>query len=130
MVPDPDLDDVPRSARADRNRRLVYFVLAGSLGMVALGWVGRVRILSALGFTNVNPWLDILVTGLILAGGADRTEQILKSVGASGPHADAAPSAPIEIRGRLTIDEQGKKALGVERDATSAVSDRSPTVGV
>lgn len=128
--PDPELDDVPRSARADRNRRLIYFILAGSLGMGALGWVGRVRILAALGFTNVNPWLDILVTGLILTGGADRTEQILRSLGASGPHADMAPAAPIEIRGRLTIDEQGKKALGMEHDATSSVTGSGPTVGV
>jgi hypothetical protein len=68
QFPDPAFNNGPISAEAERNRRLIYFVLAGSLGMIALGWVGQVRILSALGFTNVNRWLDILVTGLSWQG--------------------------------------------------------------
>jgi|RhiMetdeSRZDD1v2_1073273.scaffolds.fasta_scaffold237490_4 hypothetical protein len=109
--PDPAFNNGAISVEAERNRRLIYFVLAGSLGMIALGWFGQVRILSALGFTNVNRWLDILVTGLILAGGAERTEQVLKSVGASGPSTEATSREPIEIRGKLTIEGETKKAI-------------------
>jgi hypothetical protein len=131
--PDPELDDVRSSPRIQRNQKLIYFLFAASLGMIAIGWFGRVRILGALGFTNVNPWLDILVTGLILAGGADRTEQVLKSLGASGSQADAKPSAPIEITGRLIIDEQGKNETGAERGAVPrsfVLGGSDPTVGV
>jgi hypothetical protein len=133
QFPDPAFNNGPISAEAERNRRLIYFVLAGSLGMIALGWVGQVRILSALGFTNVNRWLDILVTGLILAGGAERTEQVLKSLGASGPSTEAASKEPIEIRGKLTIEGEGKTAIvGPEREPLPlSLADRSgPPVGV
>jgi hypothetical protein len=101
--------------------------------MIALGWVGQVRILSALGFTNVNRWLDILVTGLILAGGAERTEQVLKSLGASGPSTETTSKEPIEIRGKLTIEGEGKTAIvGPEREPLPlSLADRSgPPVGV
>ncbi len=116
---DPALDGGPDSAPAERNRKLIYFALAGSLAVIALAWVGGVRILTALGFTNVNPWLDVLITGLILAGGADRTEHILRSVGASGPTAEAKQSAPIEITGRLMVTEESRKGAGRDRDAVT-----------
>jgi hypothetical protein len=119
MFPDPALDGAPDSAPAERNRKLIYFALAGSLAVIALAWVGGVRILTALGFTNVNPWLDVLITGLILAGGADRTEHILRSVGASGPTAEAKQSAPIEITGRLMVTEESRKGAGRDRDAVT-----------
>ena len=131
--PEPALNNGPISADAERNRRLIYFVLAGSLGMIALGWVGQVRILSALGFTNVNRWLDILVTGLILAGGADRTEQVLRSLGASSPSAEATSKEPIEIRGKLTIEGEGKTAIvGAEREPLPfpLAGSSGPQVGV
>ncbi len=115
--PDPALDGGPESAPAERNRRLIYFAFAGSLAVIALAWVGGVRILAALGFVNVNPWLDVLVTGLILAGGAERTEHILRSVGASGAGAETKQSAPIEITGRLMVTDESRKGSGHERDA-------------
>lgn len=113
-LPDPELDDVPRSARAERNRKLIYFSLAALLAMVAIGWFGRVRILAALGFTAVNPLLDIIVTGLILTGGADQAGHLLQSVGGSGSRGQKPPSTPIEITGRVTIDEQSRRNLAVE----------------
>ncbi len=108
--PDPELSEVTPSARAERNRQLVYFVLAGGLAIIAIAWLGQVRIFAALGFTNVNPLLDILVTGLILVGGAERTGQLLTGLGGAAPQAKP-PSTPIEISGRLTIDDRGHKTL-------------------
>ena len=129
--PDPAFNNGTISPEAERNHRLVYFILAGSLGMIALGWIGQVRILSALGFTNVNRWLDILVTGLILAGGAERTEQVLKSIGASGPSTEATSKEPIEIRGKLTIEGEGKAAIvGAEREPLPFEGTSGPPVGV
>jgi len=119
VFPDPELDGGPDSGPAERNRRLIYFALAGSLAMIALAWVGGVRILAALGFVNVNPWLDVLVTGLILAGGADRTEHILRSVGASASGTETRQSAPIEITGRLMVTDESRRGAGRERDAVT-----------
>jgi hypothetical protein len=112
--PDPQLNDVAPSARAERNRKLIYFSLAALLAMVALGWFGRVRILAALGFTAVNPVLDIIVTGLILMGGADQAGQLLQGIGAPGAPGSKAQPTPIEITGRVTIDEQSRRTLAVE----------------
>lgn len=111
--PDPDLDDVVLSRRGEANRRLVYFVFSAALAIVVIGWFGEVRLLAALGFGRVNPMLDVLVTGLVLTAGADRTERILQSLGAGGTEAPAPKPTPIEITGKLTIDEQARRTLGV-----------------
>lgn len=111
--PDPEFDDVARPRRAEANRRLVYFVVSAALAMVAIGWFGDVRLLAALGFASVHPLLDVVVTGLVLTAGAERTDHILRSLGAGSAEPPAPKPTPIEITGRLTIDEQGKRTLGV-----------------
>jgi hypothetical protein len=133
QFPDPTLVGGRTSPKKERNRKLVYFLLAGSLGVIALGWAGGVRILAAIGFTNVHPWLDILVTGLILAGGADRMDHLLRAVGGSGSTPDPVPAAPLEITGRLTIDDQGNRLLEVRPNKepnTPPVGGRDDVVGV
>lgn len=107
-----DPDD-PASTHAGRkNYRLMYFVLAGALGLVALGWYGKVRILTALGFQGVDPILDTVITGLLLVGGAERTGAVLKGLGAGGdlsPATSSAPPQPIEITGTLVLDDSARK---------------------
>src|SRR5436190_13616520 len=108
--PEPEFSKTKPSPRAERNRKLIYFVLSGALGIIALAWFGRIRILAALGFTSVSPWLDVIVTGLILVGGAERTEQILRGVGGGHPSAASETSKPLEITGKLIIDDQSHKS--------------------
>ena len=101
----------PESSESKRSK-LVYFLFAGVMGVLVIGWFGQVRILGALGFTTVNAYLDMLITGFVLVGGADRTEDILRKIGASGPAAAGSTSTgasqPIEITGRLVLDDQGR----------------------
>jgi len=82
------------------------------MGVLVIGWFGQVRILGALGFNTVNAYLDMLITGFVLVGGADRTEDILRRIGASGSAAAGSTSTgasqPIEITGRLVLDDQGR----------------------
>lgn len=111
--PDPDLDDVTVSRRMESNRRLVYFIVSAVLALVVVAWFGDVRLLSALGFTAVNPILDVLVTALVLTAGADRTQGILQSLGAGGAEPPSPKPTPIEITGKLTIDDQSKRTLGI-----------------
>ena len=106
-----DPDD-PASTHAGRKTyRLMYFLLAGVLGLIALGWYGKVRILTALGFQGVDPILDTVITGLLLVGGAERTGALLKGVGAGGlaSAAPSPPAQPIEITGTLVLDDSARK---------------------
>ena len=110
LVPDPNDPATPIPRR--KHHQLAYFCFAACLGVIALGWYGGVRILSALGFFGVDPILDTLISGLILVGGADRTEAILGTLGAGG--AEAAGSrdpAPIQITGTLVLDGRSENEL-------------------
>ena len=122
-VPDPNDPATPTAQR--KHHQLAYFCFAACLGVVALGWYGGVRVFSALGFFGVDPILDTLITGLILVGGADRTEAILGALGAGGAEAAGSrDSAPIQITGTLVIDGRSGNELGkLESKEASAGSD-------
>lgn len=51
--------------------------------------------------------LDFLVTALVLVGGADRIEQLLKrGAGGGSPSSEAKP---LEIKGKITVEDESKK---------------------
>ena len=52
----------------------------------------------------VPPWLDPAVTWVVLMGGADRIAAFVK-LPAGGGGAPKAEEQPIEVRGRLTLDD-------------------------
>ena len=117
--PDPSsLPDESDRRRAEKKYKVVYFILAATLGVVVLAWLGNIRILSAMlhstGSTQpVNPILDTIVTGLLLTGGADRLAQFLKAPGEAGTQ--RAESKPIQITGKLVLDdESGRRVAGAE----------------
>ena len=118
VFPDPALlESGPARSRAEKKQKVLYFLLAGVLAMGVVGAVGNVRILSALGFST--HWLlDIIFTGLLLMGGADRVAELLKMAGAPGGEKPA--SRPIEITGRLTLEDSGRRS--------DPVSDRSEKI--
>lgn len=102
-VPD---EGSPVDAAAVRKQRLAYIIMAGTLAILALGWFGKVRMLAALGFAQVHPVIDALFTGLLLIGGAERTEALLKAVGAGqGAELSKDTATPVEIRGRVVLEE-------------------------
>jgi len=102
--PDPGtISEVTQRIQAERRQKLSYFVLAGILGILVLGWFGKIRIFSVSGFPNIDPVLDTIVTGLILVGGSDRIAAILKMSDLKG-QSKSSPQ-PIEITGRLTLEE-------------------------
>ena len=96
----------------DKRNKLIYFVFAAvfSAGVVvalsgmrtvdATGQAGT-GILYALGFKQ--HWIDVVLTMLILMGGAERISEVLKNIDAS--KAVSEKPAPIEITGKLTLDE-------------------------
>jgi len=98
VVPDPADNE-----RANKVYKLVYFVLAGVLGVVVLAYFGNVRILQAIGLQNANPVVDTIVTGLLLMGGAERLSGFIQTPGGAGT--EKPEPKPIQITGRLTIED-------------------------
>jgi hypothetical protein len=111
--PDPlgEIEGAPRR-RAERRRKMFYFTLAAIFSAGVIVVLSGVRtvdasgaagsgILYALGFKQ--HWIDIALTMLILMGGAERISEVLKGVDAS--KVTAEKPAPIEITGKLTLDE-------------------------
>jgi hypothetical protein len=100
-----------KNVRASRTHRLIYTLFAGYLGVVVIAGILNVRLsaltkLPAAGNPLSNPVLDLLLTGLILTGGADRIAEALKL--ASGHGAEKKQEHPIEITGKLVIEQAGK----------------------
>jgi hypothetical protein len=110
-APDPaSAADAAARASAERKYKLLYFTLAGALGVLVLGFYGQMRILSALGLPT-NPVLDTVLTGIVLMGGADRIAAFLKVPGAA--EAEQPAAQPIQITGTLKLEEgTPKKAFG------------------
>lgn len=114
VFPDPALeqDAVARTA-AEKKRTLLYFTLAA---LVALGVVvgyGNVSILAAVGFSTINPKLDRILTGLVLIGGAERLADILKWGAAGGIQRASAESKPLEITGKLILEDSAGRKVTV-----------------
>ena len=76
-----------------KKRKLVLFFITAVLGMVVIALAG-VRVLAALGLKTPNPIIDLLVTWLILVGGADKLGQLLGGGGSGGGSAAKAPEVP------------------------------------
>ena len=101
--PDPELVTEPAARVKARNKqKLIYFCLAGALGIPVLAGYGQVRLLGALGFPT-HFLIDTIATGLILMGGSDRIAEMLKMPGAPG--VKKAEAQPITIKGSLVLEQ-------------------------
>jgi hypothetical protein len=97
-------------ARAEKLYKLVYVTTGAVLAVVVVAHYGGVRILSALGMAP-DPLLDTVLTGVVLVGGSDRIAALLKLAGAPDGER-AAPPPPIQITGRLTLEDSTTAKVG------------------
>ena len=114
--PEPVLEPEGKArVEAERRLKFVYFFLAGLFSVAVIIALSGVRtidgttnagtgILYALGFQQ--HWIDVVLTMLILMGGAERISEALRNIDAS--KAISEKPAPIEITGKLTLDEGSK----------------------
>ena len=109
-VTDPD-----EKAAAMRNYRLLYAIFGGYLGAVVMAGYMHIRLFAVTAqpgtdFIGQYPILDILLTGLILLGGAD---QLAKALGMLGgpPVAVREEERPLEITGRLVLEQPPGRSL-------------------
>jgi hypothetical protein len=106
---DPDsVSDPGAKAAAAKLYRLIYSVCAGYLGIVIVAGVMGMRFskiagipLEVSGGPVMGNVLDVLITGLLLVGGADRIAEALKLYGG-----DTKPEkTPIEITGKVSLEQ-------------------------
>jgi len=117
VLSDPDgLEEGVNRVRAKKRFTLLHFVVSGFLVILVLFYVGDFRFLDALGLGNradlsrVPLWLDHLLLAVVLVGGAEQMSAFLKMVGAPGGSARGEGAQPVEVSGKLTLEEPtGKK---------------------
>lgn len=103
--PEPATRDGEERFGAERKHKLAYFVFAGALALF-LCLYGNLRIFHASGF-QVPEWLDAIVTGLLLMGGADRMAALLNLGGGGGE--SKSSQQPIQITGKITLEQPANK---------------------
>jgi hypothetical protein len=101
-------DPASRNPGAARVRRLIYALVAGYLGVVVVAGILKVHIfemtqIAAPGIPRPNALLDTLLSGMIMAAGADRISELVKSFGESGGRKG---EKPVEITGTLVLEER------------------------
>lgn len=108
--PDPQMADTP-AARAAKERTLRMWSWAVALVLAALvvTFFESVRILGALGL-DARPGVDPVLTAITLASGADFVRSVLGVKGAAESPAESPK--PLEVTGKLVLEEADKKALG------------------
>jgi hypothetical protein len=122
LVEDPEHPN----ARSARTRRLIYAMVAGYLGVVVIAGILNVHLFemaapvdiapasdataTALAVVHPSRLLDILLTGMILAAGADRISDIVKSFGSGADVARKSEDKPLTITGKLILERPGGQA--------------------
>lgn len=121
MLNPASIPDAAAREVATRDYRVLYTAFAAYLGMIVVaGFMGLRVFASTQRAQSVSPVLDVLLTGLLLAGGADRIADALKMFG--GPEVKKRSEQPIEITGRLLLErpegESADKARGAGQNPT------------
>lgn len=111
LVPDPGQREPGPAGRRDENvYKLIYFVLAGILGVVVLAYFGNVRVLRALGLLDANPLVDAIITGLLLMGGAERLSGLVQP--ATRSSVEKPEPRQIQVTGTLTVEDAAGRISG------------------
>jgi len=110
IVPDPSMVADPRQkSAAQKHATLVYYIFVAVLATV-LVYTFDIRILEALNVKWAVPSSDRIFSVLVLMGGSDQVAALLKV-----PHAGKLPEAtaknqPIEVTGKLTLEDRADRA--------------------
>lgn len=116
LIGDPDLvEDTTQRAHAKRRYTLYHFAVSGILVVFVLLYMGDFRFLDALGLGNradlsrVPVFVDRLLLAVVLVGGAEQMSAFLKMVGAPGGGMREAGAQPVEVSGKLIVEEPSAK---------------------
>lgn len=98
------LEDPTQRAKAEKQQKLIYYILAGFLGLIVMAIYGNIRVFQALGYQGANVVLDAIATGIILMAGSDVISKVMQISGMGG--SSESSSQPIEITGKLILENK------------------------
>jgi hypothetical protein len=116
-VPDPAArQDAGDKLAAQKRQKLIYYSFVAILAL-SIVFAFNLRVLGALHVTENPPnvWLDQLFSVLVLMGGSDQIAALLKSPHAGKAVETTSTAKPIEVTGRLTLDESAARATHAAR---------------
>lgn len=100
-----------------RTASAIYFALAAA-GAGGILWAFQLTgILTILGLKAENHWLDSVLTVLVLACGADRLADTMKTHGMGRPAAAKAPDPTLVVTGTLHFDESSIQLRAKDRQS-------------
>jgi hypothetical protein len=113
LIGEPEDAQRQPDSRAMRTKRLIYALIGGYLGTVVIAGLMNVRLFELVQIAmpeKPNALLDTLLTGLILAAGADRLTEALKLMGEGAGAGGKKGDRPIEISGKLVLERDNAKS--------------------
>jgi hypothetical protein len=116
LIGDPDLiEQAAERAHAKRRHTFYHLAISGVLVLFGVFYMGDFRFLDALGLGNradlsrVPVFVDHLLLAVVLVGGAEQMSAFLKMVGVPGGTTREPGAQPVEVSGKLTLEESSAK---------------------
>jgi hypothetical protein len=114
ILTDPEeIAEAEERYKAKRKYKAIYYLLAGVLGIVVMASMGGIMLLTALlpadssvTATSVFRFLDVVVTGLALMGGAEKLSELLKIGKETGGLFGSTSESPVKVEGKLVLEER------------------------
>lgn len=117
--PDPaGIADKAAAAKARRRGVIAYSALVGSMAAAAAWFFPETRLVSMLIIGDSHIVIDMIVTVTVLMGGSDLVGRVIQFAGmfdedgegGGGRAPRAGRDGPIEVVGRVTLDDHGRPA--------------------
>jgi len=125
--PDPDsIREPARRSRVRTRRLVVYTLVVGSIAGTAIWFFPEIRIIELLSGPRTHAFIDIVVTLVVVMGGSDLVSRIVQVAGigeGGGGSAGGGRHEPIEINGRLTLENGDAVRLGAAPAPPSGAAD-------
>jgi hypothetical protein len=100
-TPEENQKELDRKYNLETKYKLYYFILAAALAIIVLASWGKIRVLAGLGYPpDPNPFLDAILTGIVLVGGADRLADLKPAGAAPAPEPE---QKPLQVTGQLYL---------------------------
>lgn len=94
--------------RADHWRRALHFIMTLALALI-VSFFGGIKMFKGLGLQDVSDGWDYFLTAMLLTAGADRIAALKKQLGGPEQNNPRIHSQPVNITGKLTLDEPAPK---------------------
>lgn len=115
IAPDPrQAENTKAEISAENRQKLIYAIMAVVLGALLAVVYSDIRLIENLRLVeslmannqNTKPILDVIVTVMVLAGGADLLGRLLQisGIGGVGAGVPSGKTEPIEVTGKLILE--------------------------